>query len=330
MFTTLIVQPIFNLLVLIFAVLPGHNFGLAIILFTIVVRLLMWPLVKKQLHSAKAMRSLQPEIKRIKKEAAGDRQKESMMTMELYKERGINPFSSLGLVILQLPILLGLYAGLRRIVQDPHAIVSFAYPALQHLGWMKELAADIGKFDQTLFGVVDLTRAAVGSNGGGIYWPAMVLVIGSAITQYYQSKQLMPVDKDARKLRDILKDAGKGSQADSSEVNAAVTRGTRYIIPIMILLVTLNIASALSLYWFVGGLIAILQQSRVLKQDEEEMEDVVAPKSTPKAPKKDLKSIVEAEIVETKPKKGKSTVTKVTRSSTSSPAPKQKAKKRRR
>jgi YidC/Oxa1 family membrane protein insertase len=55
-FTTLIVQPIFNLLVLIYALLPGHNFGLAIILFTIVVRLLLWPLVKKQLHQAKAMR----------------------------------------------------------------------------------------------------------------------------------------------------------------------------------------------------------------------------------------------------------------------------------
>ncbi len=67
MFTTLIVQPIFNLLVFIYAILPGHNFGLALIIFTIIIRLLMWPLVKKQLHQARAMRELQPEIKKIKR-----------------------------------------------------------------------------------------------------------------------------------------------------------------------------------------------------------------------------------------------------------------------
>src|SRR4249920_850782 len=111
MFTTLIVQPIFNLLVLIYALLPGHNFGLAIIIFTVIVRLLMWPLVKKQLHQAKAMRELQPEIKRIKKAASGDKQKESMMLMELYKEREISPFGSIGILIVQLIILIGLYQG---------------------------------------------------------------------------------------------------------------------------------------------------------------------------------------------------------------------------
>ncbi|MDB5186360.1 MAG: putative 60 kDa inner rane insertion protein, partial [Candidatus Saccharibacteria bacterium] len=60
MFDTLIVEPLFNLLVIIYALIPGHNFGLAIIIFTILVRLLMWPLVKKQLHHAKEMRKLQP------------------------------------------------------------------------------------------------------------------------------------------------------------------------------------------------------------------------------------------------------------------------------
>ena len=66
MFTTIIVQPIFNLLVLIYAILPGHNFGLSLIIFTIIIRLLLWPLVKKQLHQTKLMRKLQPEIKKIK------------------------------------------------------------------------------------------------------------------------------------------------------------------------------------------------------------------------------------------------------------------------
>src|SRR5581483_309128 len=113
MFTTLIVQPLFNLLVLIYALLPGHNFGLALIIFTVAIRLLMWPLVKRQLKQTKIMRKLQPELKRIKKEAKGDRQRESLMMMELYKERGVNPLGTVPILIVQLIILIGLYSGLR-------------------------------------------------------------------------------------------------------------------------------------------------------------------------------------------------------------------------
>src|SRR6266702_449907 len=114
-FQVLIVKPIFNLLVFIYALLPGHNFGLSIILFTVLVRLLMWPVVKKQLHQAKAMQKLQPELKRIKASAKGDKQKEQIMLMELYKERNVNPFGSLGTIIVQFIVLIGLYSGLRHV-----------------------------------------------------------------------------------------------------------------------------------------------------------------------------------------------------------------------
>ncbi len=292
MFTTIIVKPIFNLLVLIYAILPGHNFGLAIIIFTVIVRLLMWPLVKKQLHQAKAMRELQPEIKRIKKEAKGNRQKESQLLMELYKEREINPFGSIGLLILQIPIFIGLYSGLRRIVLNPHQIVSFSYPVLQHLSWLKILSADISRFDGSLFGVVDLTRSALVKTGG-FYWPAMVIVVASAITQYFQSKQLLPDPKDSRGLKKILKDASSGKQAEQSEVNAAVGRSTRYFLPFMIFLITVRIAAALSLYWFVSGAVAYIQQAKVLGRDEKEMEAVAD---------KPEKNIIEGEIVPPKSK----------------------------
>src|SRR5665213_3135593 len=184
MFTTLIVQPIFNLLVLIYALLPGHNFGLSLIIFTIIIRLLLWPLLKKQLHQAKAMRQLQPEIKKVKQAAKGDRAKESQMLMELYKERGINPFATFPTLIVQLIILIGLYSGLRRVISDPHNLVSFAYPGLQHLPWMQQLAHNIHRFDDTLFGVVNLGRSAIGP--AGLYLPAMVIVLGSAVAQYFQ------------------------------------------------------------------------------------------------------------------------------------------------
>jgi YidC/Oxa1 family membrane protein insertase len=290
MFTTLIVQPIFNLLVLVYALLPGHNFGLALIIFTIIIRLLLWPLVKKQLHQAKAMRALQPEIRRIKKATKGNRQKESQLLMELYKERGINPIGTFPILIIQLIILIGLYSGLRKVIDNPHELISFAYPSLQHLSWMQELAHNIHLFDNTLFGIVDLGKAALGS--GAVYWPAMIIVIGSAVAQYFQAKQLMPTDKNQRGLRAILKDAGSGKQADQSEVNGAVMSSTRFLLPGMIFLFTVNIPSALSLYWLTGGLVAYIQQAIVLRQDEEEMEQLAD------RPSKDVKAIPEAEIVE--------------------------------
>jgi YidC/Oxa1 family membrane protein insertase len=267
-FTTLIVQPIFNLLALIYALLPGHNFGLAIIIFTIIIRLLLWPLVKKQLNHAKAMRELQPELKKIKAAAKGDRQRESQLTMELYKEREINPFASIGILLVQLPILIGLYSGLNKIIKNPHEIVSFSYPALHHLAWLQTLSNNIHRFDDSLLGFVNLGRKAFGPTG--IYWPALLIVAAAAMAQYFQSKQLMPQSKDSRSLRQILREAGQGKKADQTEVNAAVGRGTMFLIPGMVFLFGLNFAAALPLYWLSTSVVAYIQQARVLKDDAQE------------------------------------------------------------
>lgn len=292
MFDTLIVQPLFNLLVLIYSILPGHNFGLALIIFTIVIRLLMWPLVKKQLHHARAMRKMQPELKRIKRAAKGNRRKESEMLMELYKERGISPFSTFPILIVQFIILIGLYYGLKRIIDNPESIISFSYPFIQDLSWMQTLAKDLSQFDETLFGFVDLSRAAIGKEG--FYFPAMAIVLASAVAQYYQAKQLMPDDKDRKSLKQILKDAGEGKQADQSEVTAAVGSYMRYLIPVMIIIFTVGLPSALGLYWLVSGLVAFVQQSMVLNRDEEELEKLADQPDK----KRKLADIPEAEVVE--------------------------------
>lgn len=298
MFNTLIVQPLFNLLVLIYALLPGHDFGMAIIIFTIVIRLLLWPLIKKQLHHTKKLRDLQPELKKIKAAAKGDRAKESALTMELYKERKINPFATLGLTLLQFPVLIGLYIGLRHLINDPQQLISFTYPFIRQLPWMKALASNIHLFKPTLYGLVDLNRAAQAN--GVWYYPALVLVTGSAVAQYFQSKQLMPMPKDNKSLRQILKEASEGGgKADQTEMQAATGRFTTLAIPILIFFVTLHIASALSLYWLVSGVVAVIQQGRVLNQDEAELEAVAA-SSAKTSPKK----VVEGEIVPPKaPKK---------------------------
>ena len=108
-FDLILVQPIFNILVVIYGLIPGQDFGVALIVFTIIVRLLMWPLVNKQLNQTKVMRKLQPELAKIKLKAKGNRQLEATLSMELYKERGVSPFSSIGTLLLQLPIFIALF-----------------------------------------------------------------------------------------------------------------------------------------------------------------------------------------------------------------------------
>ncbi|MEK9196059.1 MAG: YidC/Oxa1 family membrane protein insertase, partial [Patescibacteria group bacterium] len=120
MFDKFIVQPVFNLLELIMAVLPGHNLGIAIIIFTLLVRLALWPILKKQLHQASLIKKLQPQLKAIKAQAKGDKQKQARLQMELYKEYGIKPATTILTLIIQIPIFIGLYQALLRLIKDPN------------------------------------------------------------------------------------------------------------------------------------------------------------------------------------------------------------------
>lgn len=276
MFKTLIVQPIFNVLVAIYALIPGHNFGVAIILFTVLARICLYPLLKKQLKNTKAMRDLQPDLKRIKKESNGNKQQESAMMMELYKEKEIKPLSQIGLLVMQLVVFLALFNGLNRIVKDPNTLLTFSYEPIRNLTHMKELSADISKFDNTLLGAIDLSRPAY-DQAKGLYLPAFLMVLGSAIISFYQIKQTMPNDKESRKLRDILKEANaKGEPADSGELNAAMGKNIAYFMPGLIFILTIGFPAALALYWFVGGLIAYAQQTKLLQSDEFAMQDATA------------------------------------------------------
>src|SRR5207247_716237 len=93
-FNIILIQPLVNLLLVIYAFLPGHDFGISIIVLTLIIRFALWPLAGKQLHSQKKMQAIQPEIAKIRAKTKGDKQKESKMLMELYKEKEVSPFSA--------------------------------------------------------------------------------------------------------------------------------------------------------------------------------------------------------------------------------------------
>ena len=310
-----LIDVIFNILTAIYAIIPGHDFGVALILFTILVRMLMWPLIKKQLHQTKVMRKIQPKLKTVREKAKGDKQLETRLMMELYRENGVNPFGSIGVLLLQLPVLLALYQVIRLITQDKNNVVSHSYSFIQNFGYMKEVTANINNFNEKLFGTIDLTHSAL--MGNKIYWPLMIMAILAAVFQYFQSKQLMPQPKEKKSIKQLFKEAGQGKQADQSDVSAAMSGSMVKIFPVLTFMFAVSVQGALTLYLLTTTLVGWAQQTYILSRDVEEMEEMVdkteakkkAKDGKPETKKDRLKNAKEATVV-AKPTKKKSAKSK--------------------
>ena len=283
-FEVLIVQPIFNLLMGLYSLIPGGDFGIALIIFTILVRFALWPLVKRQLHQVTAMRKLQPELAKIKKNSGGNRQLESIQMMDLYKKNGVNPFRSIGILLIQLPIFIALYQVIQIFTLHRDQVAKYTYDFLENIGPIKELIQHPENFNEKLFGFVDLTAHALGGPNGGVNIFLVLLAIIAAITQYIMSKQTMPQNPSKKRLRDIMSEAAEGKKADQSEMNAIVTGKMIKFLPFLMLLVMLNLPGALALYYVVSNVVAVLQQHYILKKDVDEMEEIAeeAPKASGK------------------------------------------------
>jgi YidC/Oxa1 family membrane protein insertase len=272
LFDTILVQPIFNILMFIYGIIPGHDFGLALILFTILIRFILWPLVRKQLHQTKIMRQLQPELARLKKKTAGNKQLEAQLMMELYRERGVNPFSSIGMLLLQLPIFIALYGVVNLITTDNANIPKYTYNVLQGIPFVRDLVASPGNLNDSLLGVVDLSKHALGE--GVVYWPILILAVAAAGLQFIQSKQLLPQTKSGIKLRDMLKEQASGKQVDQSDMSAVMSSRMIYLFPLLTFFISIYLAGALVLYLATTSAVAIFQQSRALREDTKELEEI--------------------------------------------------------
>lgn len=323
----LIVRPIANVLFVIYGFVG--DFGLAIILFTILVKVCMWPLIKRQLHQTRLMRKIQPELAEIKKNCNGNRQLESLQMMDLYKRNNIKPFRSMLTLIIQLPIFIALYTAVRvialptpddnlelrayapvRQIERVEEVVQLQQP---YLNYQKEVAgirndgslsnedkeAKINElepvsydFHPKLFGVVDLEpRAGFGSPSAMII---MLFALASAFTQLWISRQQLPSKKTSksRTFRQIMKEAADGKEPDQTELNQIMSRQMSYTMPIMMLLIMINLPGALVFYYLISNLMTGIQQRYVLNKNEEAMEI-----SADKRILKELKDVQEAEVV---------------------------------
>jgi YidC/Oxa1 family membrane protein insertase len=303
-FDLVIVQPIFNLLIGIYSLIPGGDFGIALIIFTILIRFALWPLVQRQLHQVKAMRKLQPELAKIKKAANGNRQLESMQMLELYKKHDVKPFRSILILLIQLPIFIALYQVIQIFTLHRDQVASYTYGFLKGIEPIQKLIEHPDQFNEKLLGLVDLTAHAIGSSGVNIF--LVILAIVAAFTQYIISKQTSPTTTTKR-FRDVLAEASAGKQADQSELNAVMMSKMTKILPFFMLFIMLSLPGALALYYVVSNVFAALQQHYLLNRDKKELEEIAdevimkptAKKATAKARAKQAQ---EANIIRIKAK----------------------------
>lgn len=247
MFDLILIKPLVNLLVLFYSLFPFHDFGLAIILLTVLIRAVLWPLQSQTLRSQKALNKLQPEIKKISEKYKNDQQKVQAMTLELYKEKEVNPLSSCLPTLIQLPLLFALFYALIKFkdpnfikLTDPNTgLLGYLYPWVKNLGFVKSALS--GVFTTNLFGLISLAK------------PNVVLAIIAGATQFLQTKLMTP------------KDQGSGQAAQTMNMML-------YMFPALTIFIGLTLPGALPLYWIITSGAAALQQYLIMHHDVEELD----------------------------------------------------------
>jgi YidC/Oxa1 family membrane protein insertase len=296
LFDVVIVQPILNLLMAIYAIVPGGDFGVSVVIFTIVLRFALWPLAKKQLHQAKAMRKMQPELKKIKEKYKNNSQAQGLAMMDLYKKHNISPFGSIGILLIQLPILIAIYRVVQIFALYREDLAKYTYGFMENIPAVKELIADPTHFNQNFLGFIDLTQHGISSDG--VVIGLVILSLLAAVMQYLLSKQMSPSTDNGKRLRDILAEAGQGKEADQAELNAIVMRKMTKVMPVFLFFVMVSLPGALALYMATGNIVAYFQNASILKKDEQEMEALSAETTQKgkKSAKQRAKNATEAKI----------------------------------
>ena len=293
LFELFITQPILNLLLVIYNFIG--DFGFTIIIFTLIVRFLMWPLTKSQLHQSKVMRELQPELQKIRKKSKGNKQAETLQMMELYRRHNFKPFRSMLALFIQLPILLTFFSVMRIVVNTPDQISKWVYQPVAQMSRVSDVISS-KKLEPKFLGVIDLTDTAVPLNdlSSGFM---MIILVGLTLSQWYMVRQTQPKNGN-RRIRDIFKEAAEGKEPNQTELNAAVNSNMNLILPVILFFLMMGLYGALIFYYLISNIIQIIQQKYIFSIDSKEMEEIAH-----ESPKNKLKNAKEAIIVKNTPSK---------------------------
>ncbi|MSU75268.1 MAG: membrane protein insertase YidC [Candidatus Magasanikbacteria bacterium] len=233
LFHSILYQPIFNLFVFLYNIVPGHDVGVVILIVTVLVRLILYPFTNSSIKAQKSMQELQPKLEAIKKQFPNDKQKQAQATMELYKTHKINPLSSCLPMLIQLPILLALFW----VLQDGLASNKLAenlYPFVHNPGTISA----------TSLGFINLAT------------PSVVLAILAGLAQFLQAKTLT--------TKQPPKAAGEGGKDEG--MAAMMNKQMLYFMPVMTTIIGFRFPAGLTLYWFLSTALMVLQQMLITKK----------------------------------------------------------------
>lgn len=255
-FQTLISKPLFNLLVFFTQTIPGKSFGVAIILVTILVRLLLFIPNQKSLQSQRKLQQLQPQMEALRKKYSKNQQMMAMKTMELYRTAKVNPMSSCLPMLLQLPVLLGVY----HIVQDglsPH-LRFWLYPF--------QAAADLAGVNPLFLGY-NLQLTPIGALDWAVFdtrWLYLLIPAIVAVTQWFAIRMSLTRTQKQNE-KNPTKPAKKDDKPahDMAAQMQQMTGMMQWLMPGMIAFFTATFPAAVGLYWFTSTLFGIAQQKYV-------------------------------------------------------------------
>lgn len=225
-------QPIYNVLIFLTAKLPYHDLGFAIILLTMIIRIILLVPSQKALKSQKKMQELQPKLEEIKEKHKGDQQRISVETMELWKTHKVNPFGSCLPLLIQFPVFIALF----------YVVGSGLNPDHAHLLYSGFVAVAFNEINTNFLGILELTKPNT-----------FVLPLIVGLLQFIQMK--MTMKKNTPKV---------GKKSDMDMANSAMV----YVMPVMVAFITVSVPAAAGLYWATSTLFGIGQQYVVNKDSE--------------------------------------------------------------
>ena len=234
-FNAIIYEPLYNGLIFVMDILPVSDAGIAVIVFTVIVKLILFPLSRKAVRTQMLMKELEPELKEIKERNTDDRQKQAEEMMAFYREKELNPFSSIFLILIQLPIIIALY----------HIFLNAGLPEI-NTDLLYSFVAAPDTITTDLFGLSFLTVS-------GKSW---VLALGAAISGFFQIRYSMPPMKAKTSGQPNLKE----DLARSMQVQM------RYVFPVIIFFIAWQISGAIALYWLTSNLFTVGQEIVIRKQ----------------------------------------------------------------
>lgn len=229
LWTTIILGPMINLLVLLYSLL-FNNFALAIVGLTILIRLITYPLTRKQLQSMKTMQELSPKLQALQKKYEKNREKLTEETMKLYKEHGVNPAGGCLPMLIQMPVWIGLYQSIYQVLgETPEQLMNLSQHIYHSVPFLYEIARRAIPLNSR-FLWLNLARPDP-------YYILPILVV--AVFWLQQKLTTVP-------------------SADPQQ--ASMTQTMSIMMPLMFGFFTLQVASGLAIYWVVSGVLGIIQQ----------------------------------------------------------------------